>query len=149
MASFSAKRDNAGGVLLVREGENGYEMDYNHFAGRWEHIMYVLLSPTKTMCVAYSWVPLNNLTWQGIDKTVGVVWGACVMSHRKGSPPKSALRHTATARVKKCPAHCVMARECFGCTLNTGKAHIRKTLFKALVREDGVKGARIDKTWSI
>tara|TARA_B100000795_G_scaffold237997_1_gene198878 strand:- start:26 stop:445 length:420 start_codon:yes stop_codon:yes gene_type:complete len=138
MPQYATRLQNDGSLLLLRGGEDGYVIDYSAFSGRYEHIMYVPLGHWKTMCVAYA--------FQLKQGSVAVLWGACLMSHRKGSPPKKALRHTAVGRLRKRPAHAIMSEECFGHTLLHGKAYFRMNMFKELVREDGVKGARIARS---
>lgn len=136
---FIAYKDDENQLILsVPGGDWNDTMRYSDFEGRYEHILYVSLSPKKTMCVAYAFK-------NGPCDLVAILWGASIMTHRAGSPPKRDLRSTALARVKKCPAHKAVTLQEFGATLVTGKAFHRKTLFKRLVRKYGVKGARIDK----
>ena len=133
--SFGAHKDNNNRLVLV--GPN-HQIHYDFFLNRYEHLTYISLGKTKTLCVAYAFTHIE------IDQ-IGILWGACIMDHREGSPPKKQLRHTATQRIKKCPAHAYKSLDEFGMTLNSGKAHARKELFRKLVREYGVSGARISK----
>jgi hypothetical protein len=134
-AVFTAHKDSNNDLVL--HGED-HVLWHDVFDGRDKHLVYVSLTQTKTLCVAYSFKCVTV-------ESIGVMWGACIMSHRKGSPPKQLLRSTARERVKKCPAHQILPNDDFGANLESGKAHFRKNLFKELVRTYGVRGARIDR----
>ena len=137
---FSIGRDNNNNLELVGQD---HVLPYSKFCGRYKHLMYVPLGACKTLCVAYVFTDMSDN--DKLSSLVGVLWGACIMSHRAGSPPKRALRHTATQRVKKCPAHCIVSEDAFGVNLDKGKAHFRMNVFKDLVRTYGVKGVRNDR----
>lgn len=124
---------------LVLEGES-HSIMHDEFQGRYTHLMYITLGRKKTLCIAYAFKITDNDI-----HTFALMWGGCVMGHRRGSPPKTALRSTAVARLSKCPAHTLVSSEEFGAHLETGKAFYRKALFVKLVRLYGVKGARIDR----
>lgn len=110
----------------------------HQFDNRYRHLSYSSCSSTKTLCIAYAFVCNEN-------GTVNVMWGACIMKHRKGSPPKRALRSTSLARIQKCPTGAVLSDKEFGQNLQSGKAFHRKKLFKKLVFNYGVRGKRIPK----
>tara|TARA_B110000211_G_scaffold230599_1_gene290405 strand:- start:476 stop:907 length:432 start_codon:yes stop_codon:yes gene_type:complete len=107
------------------------------FTNRDEHILYKRISPRKTLCVAYKFA--EDSTYLGIP----VIYGASIITHVKGSPPKVNLRSTARARLAKCPVYVRIDPKDFGVGLEHGKAELRRNVFEWVQRKYGIRGTRL------